>query len=152
MKISFVATVFNEEKTIRVFLDSLYKQTKMPDEIIIVDGGSSDLTVAKIRNPKSHRDLWSEIRNRNIKLRVYVLPKSSIAAARNYGIKKASGNIIVCSDAGCVLNKEWIENITKPFKDKSIDVVAGYYKGKPKSVFEKCLIPYVLVSKQWGNL
>ena len=50
MKISFVATVFNEEKTITALLDSLFKQTKMPDEIIIVDGGSLDSTLSRIFN------------------------------------------------------------------------------------------------------
>ena len=50
MKTSFIATVLNEEKTIKALLSSLAKQTKKPEEIIIVDGGSTDQTVAKIKN------------------------------------------------------------------------------------------------------
>lgn len=50
MKVSFITTVFNEEKTIGSFLESLFKQTKLPDEVIIVDAGSTDGTISRIRN------------------------------------------------------------------------------------------------------
>ena len=50
MKISFVTTVFNEEKTINKLLDSIKKQTVYPDEVIIVDGGSTDNTLSVISN------------------------------------------------------------------------------------------------------
>jgi glycosyltransferase involved in cell wall biosynthesis len=44
-EVSFITTVFNEEKSVILFLDSLTRQTVMPGEIIIVDGGSSDDTL-----------------------------------------------------------------------------------------------------------
>ena len=53
MRISFVATVLNEEKTIHSFLKSLGSQSRFPDEIIIVDGGSTDATASVISNLKS---------------------------------------------------------------------------------------------------
>ena len=52
MKISFITTVFNEEKTIRAFFDSLFSQSKLPDEIVIVDGGSNDNTIAILKAEK----------------------------------------------------------------------------------------------------
>ena len=89
---------------------------------------------------------------------------------RNEAIKHATGDIIVCSDAGCVLDKDWVKNIVAPFEDHTfykrhsgersdtrirswtsqddkggVDVVAGYYAAKPTSIFQKCLVPYVLV-------
>jgi glycosyltransferase involved in cell wall biosynthesis len=45
-KITFIATVFNEEASIVQLLESLKKQTKKADEIIIVDAGSRDGTVS----------------------------------------------------------------------------------------------------------
>lgn len=138
MKITLIATVLNEEKTIKSFIVSIVSQTRLPDELIIVDGGSRDQTVAEMKSEK----LKIKIYNLNFKI---LVKKGNRAVGRNEAIKNAKGEIILCSDSGCVLDKDWVKNIIEPFKDKSVGAVAGYYKGKTKSIFEKCLIPYVLV-------
>lgn len=130
MKTSFIATVLNEEENIVDLLTSIFTQTKLPDEVIIVDGGSRDKTISKILSFK------------NIKL---IRKKGNRSVGRNEAIKSSRGDIILISDAGCILDKNWVENITSPFNDKEVDVVAGYYSTKSDSVFEKCLTPYVLV-------
>jgi len=38
MRITLITTVFNEENSIIAFLESIDSQTKLPDEVIIVDG------------------------------------------------------------------------------------------------------------------
>jgi len=48
LRTTLICTVLNEEKTIGKFLDSIASQSKFPNEIIIVDGGSEDKTVQKI--------------------------------------------------------------------------------------------------------
>jgi len=118
MRISFIATIFNEEKTIEVFLTSVLSQSILPDEI--------------------------KVQNYNVKFKI-IVKRGNRSVGRNEAITHARGDIIVCSDAGCELDKDWIKHITKPFKDMSVDVVAGYYKGKSQTIFQKCLIPYVLV-------
>lgn len=135
MKVSFVATVYNEEKTIIKFIESIFLQERKPDEVIIVDGGSLDRTVAIVKE-------YFETNNTNFKI---LIKKSNRSVGRNEGIKKSKNEIIAISDAGCVLDKKWLSNIIHPFIDKKTDVVAGYYRGKAKSVFQKCLIPYTLV-------
>jgi len=42
-KISVIVTVFNEISTIESLIQSLKNQSLVPDEIIIVDGGSTEL-------------------------------------------------------------------------------------------------------------
>lgn len=49
-KVSFITTIFNEERSIAGFLKSLLEQNFLPEEIIIVDGGSSDNTIACIND------------------------------------------------------------------------------------------------------
>ena len=49
MKISLITTVLNEEKTIKFLLQSIEVQTKKPDEVVIVDAGSTDQTVQLIK-------------------------------------------------------------------------------------------------------
>jgi glycosyltransferase involved in cell wall biosynthesis len=138
MKISFITTVYNESLTIEKLLQSLFAQSRFPDEIIIVDGGSTDSTISEISCFKF------PVSNAKTKIKL-IFKKGNRSVGRNEAIKSATGGIIVCSDAGCALDKDWVKNIIKPFSDPKIDVVAGYYEGKARTVFEKCLIPYVLV-------
>lgn len=134
MKISFITTVFNEEESITSLLDSLNSQTSAIDEVIIVDGGSTDSTLSVISNYSFN------------KMKVQVLAKKgNRSVGRNKATGNSTGDIILCSDAGCILDKDWVKNITKPFSDSKVDVVAGYYKGRSENIFEKSLIPYVLV-------
>ncbi len=138
MKISFITTIFNEEKTIGVFLDSLFSQSRLPDEVIIVDGGSTDASVEKVKI------YGSKIKKKKVRFEVSI-KHGNRSVGRNEAIKNTTGDIIVCSDSGNILDKDWIKNITKPFKDNSINVVAGYYKAKPRNIFQKCLLPFVFV-------
>lgn len=140
MKVAFITTVLNEEKNILSYLNSILSQSRRPDEIIIVDGGSKDKTVEIIK------DRVSKIKSDSLKNKIKVLVKNgNRSVGRNEAIKNAESEIIACSDAGCVLDKNWLRNITKPFKSKDVEVVAGYYKGIANSIFEKSLLPYVLI-------
>lgn len=140
MRVAFITTVLNEEKNILSLLKSVLSQTRRPDEVIIVDGESKDNTLAIIHK-------WaSKIRSEDFRKKVKVfIKKGNRSLGRNEAIKRTSCEIIACSDSGCVLDKNWLRNIRKSFQRKNVEVVAGYYKGLTKSVFEKSLLPYVLV-------
>lgn len=137
MKTTFITTVFNEEKTIEKLLKSLSVQTQKIDECIIADAGSRDNTVGLIRNYIS--------KQKDKKRFKVIIKKGNRSVGRNTAIKEATGDIILVSDAGCILDRNWVKYITFPFKDKNINIVAGYYKGFPKNIFQKCLIPFVLI-------
>ncbi len=128
MKISIVITVFNEEKSITGLLNSLQSQTIKPDEIVIVDGGSKDKTVEIIRHFQK--------KNKRIKL---LVERCSRAKGRNLGVDIARNEIVVLTDAGCIVHRNWFERITKPFVNKEVDVVAGFYKMTGKTAFQKAL-------------
>lgn len=117
MKVSLVVTVLNEEPSIAALLESIITQTKKPDEIVIVDGGSTDKTCNII---KSYQKII-----RSLKLFEF---KTTRSEARNIGIEASKGDVIVTTDAGCIADKHWIANITKPFKDEKVDMVAGFYE------------------------
>lgn len=129
VSISLVCTVLNEGESLRGLLDSLVHQTRQPDEIVFVDGGSQDQTVA----------ILHEYENR-LPLRVIVLEGCNISAGRNRGIDAARGHIIATTDAGVVLVPEWIERITAPLlEDPTVRVVAGWFEADPRTPFEAAL-------------
>lgn len=145
MKTSLVVTVFNEEKSIEEFIKSVLSQGRLPDEIIIVDGGSSDQTAAKVKNSCEAGSRFArQISNKKLKFKFFI-KKGNRSVGRNEGIRIATGNIVLSTDAGCILDKRWVEKIIEPFEDRNVDVVAGYYKGRARSTFQKSLVPYVLV-------
>jgi glycosyltransferase involved in cell wall biosynthesis len=144
MDTTFIATVLNEENTVEQLLKSLKRQTVLPREIIISDGGSSDNTAEITRN------YISIFRKLNVELKL-IVKKGNRSVGRNIAIREAKGKIILCSDAGCILDENWVKEISKPFTNPDMDVVAGYYKGKAKTIFQRCLIPYVLIMEDRVN-
>ena len=67
--VSVIATVYNEGTAIARLLDALAAQSRLPDEVVICDGGSADDTVAIVR---SYGD-------RLPNLRVIVEPEANIS-------------------------------------------------------------------------
>lgn len=134
MKISFITTILNEERSINALIDSIISQTREPFEIVIVDAGSTDNTVKIIKEYQK--------KIRNLKL---IIRKGNRSVGRNEAIKRAVGDVIVATDAGCSLDKNWIKNITKDLKDANVDVVGGYYIPITNSVFERCLAAYTSI-------
>lgn len=133
VKVTVCITVLNEENTIDSLLRSLAKQSKTPDEIIIVDAGSRDSTVAKIKSYLSSK----------IQIKVYVKPGLNRSEGRNFAITKSKYSIIAITDAGCVPDKEWVEKITVPFSNSKVNVVAGFYKMLYKNSLEQVFSIYL---------
>lgn len=101
-----ISTVLNEEKNIDFFIKSLLNQTKRPNEIIIVDGGSTDKTY----------EILKKFSNKNKILKVYQKKGLNISQGRNYAISKAKNEIIAGVDAGTKYNLDWLEKMSKGFR------------------------------------
>lgn len=133
-RLSVIITVKNERGSINVLLDSLESQTAMPKEIIFVDGGSTDGTAEIIKKRMK--------KNKRIKL--IIARGTSIAAGRNIGISNSVSGIIAMTDAGCVIDKNWLINITKPFSIRpEIGIVTGSYRMTGKSLLQEAVKAYL---------
>lgn len=126
--VSVVITVLNEAGSIGELLESLCRQTLAPDEVVIVDGGSTDCTA----------DLALTFGDR-LPLLVLVQPGCTIADGRNRAIEAAKGELIAVTDAGVRLTPGWLKALIRPLAEGRADVSSGFFVSDPRSVFELAL-------------
>jgi GT2 family glycosyltransferase len=129
MKLTLISTVLNEAANLGAFLDSLGRQNRLPDEVVFCDAGSRDGTVNILRDfalrfPRPFKVI-EEPGNRS--------------HGRNAAIREAEHDYIAGTDAGCVLDKYWLERLVLPFEhDPAVDVVSGFYQARGETCFERC--------------
>ncbi len=124
--ISLIATVLNEQNNISDWLSGILSQSMLPDEIIIVDGGSTDktLAIAKAFNARIIHSPWKE----------------NFSEQRNIGLKSASKDWILVIDADEVYEKKLLEELqTLAHNNIEIDAFAfprkNYIDGKQTSAY-----------------
>jgi glycosyltransferase involved in cell wall biosynthesis len=133
MKVTVIATVLNEGASIRRLLDSLAAQARPPDEVVIVDGGSTDDSVAILESYAAEGRL---------PLRALSRPGTNISQGRNAAIEAATGEIIASTDAGVRLSPDWLAALLEPFEGPDTDrvtVVSGFFSPDPQTDFETAL-------------
>ena len=138
-KVAVVVTVLNEEYILPSLFSALEKQTRKPDEVIIVDGGSTDQT---------HRVLSSWKPNFSFR---WFEHKGNRSQGRNAAISSTKISIIAITDAGCTPEREWLERITKRLIANDCDVASGYYSPQAQTNFEKAAAAYMLVMPEHIN-
>lgn len=123
MKVSVIIPAYNEEKVIKDCLESLVKQTYIDLEIIVVDDGSTDKTIEKIKDVK-----------------LFKQAHKGPGEARNLGAKKANGGILVFVDADMTFDKDFIKELVDPIiKGKTIGTFSKEeYVLNKDNVWSKC--------------
>jgi len=132
MKISVCITIYNEQVSISKVIEGLLNQSKKPDEIVIVDGGSVDATVKIIQH-------WQR-KSGKIKL---VVQKCTPSEGRNLAVELSRNDIIAMTDAGCVAERDWLKYLMAPFTNEKIDIVAGFYTMRVRSPLQKALAVFL---------
>jgi glycosyltransferase involved in cell wall biosynthesis len=99
--ISVIIPVYNAAEEIGRCLASLKQQTLKPEQIIVVDDGSTDKTLEKIKE---------------FKLTLLRQKHQGPALARNFGAQKARGEILVFVDADMSFTPDFLAKLTAPIR------------------------------------
>jgi glycosyltransferase involved in cell wall biosynthesis len=98
---SVIVCAYNEERFLSDCLQSLQRQTRPPDEIIVVNNASTDRT----------REIAAQIPG----VRVIDESRKGLVRARDAGHRAARGEILVYLDADCRAPSGWLERVAHEF-------------------------------------
>lgn len=120
LKISLIATLKDEADSIAEFLDGLLRQSRPPEEIVLVDGGSTDGTVAAIERAQG---------GASVPIRLIEAPGTNISEGRNIAIDGAAHDAIAVTDAGTRPELDWLESLVAPLEsDPQLAVSSGFFQ------------------------
>jgi len=104
--VSVIIPTYNEELSIKDCISTLLFQIYKPIELIIIDDGSTDSTISKVKSFSSIKILQQN--------------HQGPGAARNFGAKNAKGEILVFVDADMTFDKDFIEKLTQPIREGKV--------------------------------
>ncbi|MBO4918734.1 MAG: glycosyltransferase [Erysipelotrichaceae bacterium] len=110
--ISVIVPVYNVEKYLCTCLDSILKQSFQDFELILVDDGSTDRSIALAKEYLKDRDVVYKIVEKE---------NGGLASARNAGLKASSGEYISFIDADDAVAPDFLERLLKALQDNDAD-------------------------------
>ena len=119
--VSVVVPVLNAARTLPYCLGSLERLDPAPSQVLLVDNGSTDGSLGLLR----------AFAERRSGARALEEPRRGAAAARNAGIRAATGDVVAFTDSDCEPESEWLDHLTRPFTDARVGAVAGRVTAAP---------------------
>ncbi|RXI22993.1 MAG: hypothetical protein C7K11_08335 [Candidatus Amulumruptor caecigallinarius] len=113
--ISIILPVYNCEETIKRCIESVFKQTHKEWELIIIDDGSTDKTLA----------LAQEATSDNPRVTVITQDNAGVSAARNAGLKQSRGEYVTFIDGDDWWEPEFLESL---ISHAGADIIIGGFK------------------------
>lgn len=113
MKISLIIPTLNAEEYLPDLIETIKKQTMIPDEIIIIDSESTDKTV-EIATEAGYKILNVERKN------------FDHGGTRNEAVKNATGDIVMfLSQDALPVNKHYVRNLVMSFRTPDVVMVSA---------------------------
>ncbi|NDJ22431.1 glycosyltransferase [Nostoc sp. B(2019)] len=131
-QVSVVVPIYNGEADLPDLFSCLLSQTYPKDQVeyLLVDNNSSDRTLTFLKTSAE-----------NCLIKIHPLSENQIQssyAARNTGIRAATGEIVVFTDADCRPQPQWIKALIQPFVNPEVVIVAGEIVALPgKTLLEQ---------------
>jgi len=116
--LSIIIPVFNLENYIIRTLDTLRHESK-EIEIIIVDDGSTDYSIALIQDYIRHYP--------DMNIRLFSKQNGGVSSARNFGMKESKGEYLLFLDGDDLLNERALSAILDSIKINQSDIIFWPY-------------------------
>ncbi|TVM00650.1 MAG: hypothetical protein CV087_12705 [Candidatus Brocadia sp. WS118] len=117
MRFSILVPAYNEEQSISSCLNSLSSLTYGNKEILVVDDASADCT-SQIVESFLNRGVVLVRREKN----------GGRASALNSGLQRATGDVIITTDADTVVPDDWLQRFKPHFEQHGVVAVGGAYQ------------------------
>ncbi|GAB4003822.1 glycosyltransferase [Nocardioides ultimimeridianus] len=128
--VSVVTTVLNDRPALAALIGALAPQLGPDDELVVVDGGSTDGT---------HQIVTAATRQ-DARIRLVVEDGAGISRGRNVGIELAKNDVIACTDAGCVPSPGWLATLRSAVAGHpDVDLFTGTYSVTGDVPWERAL-------------
>lgn len=114
MKISLAVCVYNEERNLNNFLDSLLSQSFKEFELVVVDDGSTDNTLNILKKYKSR-----------FNMKIIETSHLGLRPARYQAVINTNGEIVITLDADEILEKNCLCFLVNHFEDSLVGGVGG---------------------------
>ena len=115
--VSIIVPVYKVEQYLSFCMDSLLQQTYPYLEIILIDDGSPD------RCP----EICEDYAKKDQRVQVIHQKNDGLSAARNTGIRAATGKYILFVDSDDMISQDACEVLVKKAEEYSADIVVGNY-------------------------
>ena len=116
-RISIIVPVFNTSKYLKECVDSILNQTYKNLEVILVDDGSTD----------NSWEICENYEEKDNRVRAFHKENSGVSATRNYGLEKASGDLISFCDSDDIVKQDLYETLLNKLIETGADRVCGGY-------------------------
>ncbi len=117
ISVSVVMPIYNAADYLRPALDSVISQTLRDVEIICVDDGSTDHSLAILK----------EYQKRDPRVRIVTETNAGPAKARNNGLRRARGEYLSFLDADDFFEPAMLETLYRTAKEKDLDIAVCEY-------------------------
>ncbi len=126
--VSIILPTYNEDKYIRICLESLLNQSYSNTEIIVIDDGSIDLTRKIVNSFKKY------------KVKLITTTHGGPGKARNEAVSIAKGKILVFADGDMVYDKNYIKKLIHPILNNSCigTYTTSEYVANIDNIWAKC--------------
>jgi len=114
--VSVIVPVYNGQATVGETIRRILDQTILPEEILVVDDGSTDGTAVVLASFGDRVDVLHQ-------------PNQGPAAARNAGIRASRGAYVAMTDSDCYPAPDWLAHLLAGFDEENVGGTGGIVRG-----------------------
>ena len=140
MNITLIICTYNRAHCVDRLLKSIECQTDLPGQILVIDASEDRISTEQV------------VRSFDIAGLEYYHTEKGLTLQRNFGIEKASGDVVGLLDDDMVPDKSFLMEVKKVFKDSNADCVVPYiYEDNTVTVSGLKNVLFNAANNLWGR-